>query len=62
MNNTAINSDTVVAYEPPSLNANQGGNVLFGDGHVEFLTHAQMLPMLARLAAGESPVRVPLPP
>ena len=28
---------TVIAYEPKSNHGNEGGNVAFADGHVEFI-------------------------
>jgi prepilin-type processing-associated H-X9-DG protein len=40
---------TVVAYEPIANHRNDGSNVLFADGHVEFLTAAQAQPLIASL-------------
>lgn len=51
-------ANTVVAYEPLS-NHRDGMNVLFGDGHVEFLTPAAGNQLLAKVAAGERPVTMP---
>ena len=39
MNTKTISPDTIVAYEPLS-NHGDGSNVLFGDGHVEFVSPA----------------------
>ena len=37
---------TVVAYEPLTNHENDGGNVLFGDGHVEFFNRAALQKIL----------------
>ncbi|MBI4580633.1 MAG: type II secretion system protein GspG [Planctomycetes bacterium] len=36
--NMDMPEDTIVAYEKPEINAGEGTNVLFLDGHVEFMT------------------------
>ena len=51
--------DVVILYEPLSNHANAGMNVLFGDGHAEWLTAAQAQPLLNQIAAGTWPVRLP---
>jgi prepilin-type processing-associated H-X9-DG protein len=47
----------VVAYEPPTNHGGDGMNVLFGDGHVEFLNRAESKYVLAELKAGYNPPR-----
>jgi prepilin-type processing-associated H-X9-DG protein len=49
-------SHTVLAYEPASNHSGDGANVLFGDGHVEFLG-AKQLP--AALAPTTTPATAP---
>lgn len=34
---TAVDAETVVLYEQPDDHDNDGVNILFGDGHVEFM-------------------------
>jgi prepilin-type processing-associated H-X9-DG protein len=46
---------TIVAYEIPI----DGGNVLFGDGHVEFEDAAYMSKVISRAAIGQFPVTMP---
>lgn len=46
---TATDSRTVVAYEPPAYNGGRGTDVLFGDGHTEYVAAADLS---AKLAAG----------
>jgi prepilin-type processing-associated H-X9-DG protein len=45
---------TVVAYEPMTNHRNDGTNVLFADGHVEFLPAAQAKSVIAAAGAGGS--------
>jgi len=45
----------VLAYEPPGHHDNGAINVLFCDGHVEFLTGATVPKIVAELAAGQNP-------
>jgi len=45
---------TVVAYEPMTNHRNDGTNVLFADGHVEFLTAAQAKTVIGGAGAGGS--------
>jgi len=42
----------VVAYEPMRNHRNDGTNVLYADGHVEFLAAAQAKSLIANLRAG----------
>lgn len=49
-------ADTVVLYEPLSNHAGNGMNVLFGDGHVEFIDAANARQITDRAASGERPV------
>ena len=49
----------VLAYEPPSNHAGGGINVLFSDGHVEFVPAAQANRIIADLQAGKNPTSVP---
>jgi predicted Zn finger-like uncharacterized protein/prepilin-type processing-associated H-X9-DG protein len=48
-------SKTIVLYEPMANHDNDGTNVLFGDGHVEFLVRTQAEPLIAAVEAGENP-------
>jgi predicted Zn finger-like uncharacterized protein/prepilin-type processing-associated H-X9-DG protein len=52
-------ADTVLIYEPLEDHAREGMNVLFGDGHVQFLDRYQSQTILDERAAGTSPVRYP---
>lgn len=47
--------NAVIAYEPMSDHSNDGSNVLFGDGHVEFVGKSQMAKLIADLQAGRNP-------
>ncbi len=49
-------ANAVVAYEPLS-NHRDGMNVLFADGHVQWLNAAQGRRLIAELAAGQNPPR-----
>ena len=49
---------TIVAYEIP-LDSNSGGNVLFGDGHVEFEPATYMAKIITKAAIGQFPVTMP---
>lgn len=53
---TASPSGAVLAFEPPE---NHGGgiNVLFVDGHIEFLEQREMQNLIAELQAGHNPPR-----
>ena len=59
---TAATGDIVILYEPLSNHANNGMNVLFGDGHVEWLTAAEAQPLLKQVVTGTWPVRLPPAP
>lgn len=48
----------VLVYEPLSNHRGAGANVLFGDGHVEFLTPANLAEYLARPATAPSTMPV----
>ena len=45
----------VLAYEPPGHHDNGGINLLFCDGHVEFVTGAAVPKIVAELTAGQNP-------
>ena len=47
--------ETVVAYDNPHNHRDEGVNVLFGDGHVEFLDKARADRMKAELQSGHNP-------
>ena len=50
-------ADTIVLYEPLIDHRNDGINILFGDGHVEFLRRGTANGMIAELKAGYNPPR-----
>ena len=52
-----VHADRVVAYEAIGNHEASGMNVLFGDGHVEWLSEPQAKKLLAELAAGWNPPR-----
>jgi prepilin-type processing-associated H-X9-DG protein len=52
-------ANAVVAYEPLTNHGGTGMNVLFGDGHVDWLTPAQAKAILAKAGQGKPPVIVP---
>lgn len=52
-------ADTVLICEPLENHARQGMNVVFGDGHVQFLDRYQAQTILDERAAGTFPVRYP---
>ena len=52
-------ADTVLIYEPLEDHAREGMNVVFGDGHVQFLDRHQSQTILDERAAGTFPVRYP---
>jgi prepilin-type processing-associated H-X9-DG protein len=53
-----VTPNMVVAYEMPA-SANGGGNVLFGDGHVEYCDGDFISHLVAKVATGEFPVTMP---
>jgi predicted Zn finger-like uncharacterized protein/prepilin-type processing-associated H-X9-DG protein len=62
LTNRAGNTD-VLAYEPLGNHKNDGINVLYGDGHVEFQTRVTAQRMIQRLKSGRQPSGkfVPIP-
>lgn len=54
LDNKADNN-TVVLYEPPGDHRNEGGNFLFGDGHVEFVPRPKAQQMISEIQAGQNP-------
>ena len=56
---TAASPDTVLLYEPLSDHRQQGINVLFADGHVEWFPAASAKDIIAQEAAGKRPIRMP---
>jgi prepilin-type processing-associated H-X9-DG protein len=59
LNTQTATPDVVALYEPLGNHTNAGMNVLFGDFHVEWLTAAQVKPILKQVAAGVFPIRLP---
>lgn len=53
-----VNADTVIAYDLPS-NHGLAGNVLYGDGRVEFLDESVVKEIDERSKAGRLPVTMP---
>jgi prepilin-type processing-associated H-X9-DG protein len=53
-----VTANTVVVYEPMA-NHGDGMNVLFGDGHVEFIYSADAAKILDQVKAGVWPVKFP---
>ena len=53
-----VTPNMVVAYEMPT-SENGGGNVLFGDGHVEYFDGDYISNLVAKAATGEFPVTMP---
>ncbi|MCP4245426.1 MAG: hypothetical protein GY778_00100 [bacterium] len=47
-----VNPRTVIAYEPLSNHGGEGGNILFADGHVEFV-RAQACKALIQTATSQ---------
>ncbi len=50
---------TVVAHEPPSFFGGVGCNVLFGDGHLDYVTAADLPAVLARGGPATRPTTAP---
>jgi prepilin-type processing-associated H-X9-DG protein len=61
---TSASADTVLLYEPLGLHKkhNPGMNVLFADGHVEFVKEADAKTILDQQAAGTKPIKVTVGP
>jgi prepilin-type processing-associated H-X9-DG protein len=55
--NIAAPSNAVLLYEPLTNHTNDGVNILFGDGHVEFVQRARAEPMIKAVEAGTNPPR-----
>jgi prepilin-type processing-associated H-X9-DG protein len=56
-----VMADMVVAYEMP-VPPDGGGNVLFGDGHVEYFDGSVLSKIVGRMATGKFPVTMPSSP
>ena len=56
---TKAADDVVLLYEPLSDHENDGMNVCFADGHVEWLTASEAQSILQQAAAGVRPIRFP---
>jgi prepilin-type processing-associated H-X9-DG protein len=52
-----ISSDMILAYEPLANHADEGMNILFGDGHPEWFIKAEAIRLIAELNAGHNPPR-----
>jgi prepilin-type processing-associated H-X9-DG protein len=53
--NPGVDPSTIILYEPMTNHANDGINVLFGDGHVEFIVRARAQQLITQLQAGQNP-------
>jgi prepilin-type processing-associated H-X9-DG protein len=53
--NVTAGAETVVVYEPVSNHGGDGMQVLYGDGHVDWLNKNQASQMLDDLKAGWNP-------
>ena len=62
MNLKTIGDNVVVAYDPLTNHEGTGSNVLFGDGHVEFVPAAKFKSILPKLTAATEPVTFPTVP
>lgn len=54
---SASTAEQVLLYEPPGNHNGDGMNVLFGDGHVDFIPKPEAQKMIAELEAGHNPPR-----
>ena len=57
--NESAASTVVLLYEPLENHQREGMNVLFGDGHVEFLNRSEAQTILSQRAAGTFPITYP---
>jgi prepilin-type processing-associated H-X9-DG protein len=53
---TTATAQTIVAYEPPGNHDSDGGNALFGDGHVEFFNRQQLQKIVPATSPATTPV------
>ena len=56
---SSVAPNVILAYEPLSNHYGNGMNVLFGDGHVEFIHTAEATALIAELTTGHNPPRPP---
>ena len=54
-----LDADTVLAYEPLANHGNSGMNVLFGDGHVEWIQRPLAQGLSAQALSSRRPVKLP---
>ena len=52
---SAVSAQHVIAYEPLSNHQNLGINVMYGDGHVDWLNKAEAEYLVGQLGAGNNP-------
>jgi prepilin-type processing-associated H-X9-DG protein len=57
MTSGKISVDYILAYEPLANHLQEGMNILFGDGHVEWCSKAQAVYVISELNAGFNPPR-----
>ena len=50
-----MHASTVVLYEPPSINSDGGANVLYADGHVDWLDAKKAKAVIGQVEAGINP-------
>ncbi|HSU66950.1 MAG TPA: DUF4190 domain-containing protein [Tepidisphaeraceae bacterium] len=58
---SSASPDTVLLYEPLTDHRNQGINVLFADGHVEFLATKEAQSIIKQHGAGTGPIKLSSP-
>jgi prepilin-type processing-associated H-X9-DG protein len=56
LNDKTATADTVVLYEPMSNHAGEGMNVLFGDGHTDWVNATVGAKIIAAAATGKLPI------